>query len=132
MNLRSRLLGYCRKTKPEAKVIAMFSQELVNDIRFKGKFSTRIEISLDNDGMRNYTTKPAAKKPQEQPKKQQKAKVKNEKKAQPKKQKEQPKKVNVRDEFFKACRTTKAEKDLVSEFGEKLIEEREEGATKEA
>merc|ERR1719483_665617 len=111
MNIRSRLLGLCRKTKSETQLISIFSETLVNDIRFKGKYSNRVEISLDLHGQRMYTTKKAASKPAQKPKKAESEKpVKK-------------KKVNVRQEVLVLCRKTRSEDELIEKFGEKIVNE---------
>jgi len=110
MNFKNRLLRNCRKPKSEEQLISIFSQKLVNDIRFNGKFNNRIDISLDLHGRRLYTVKK-----QKVVKKAKKELVKE--KPAPKKKK----KVNLRQELFVACRKTKTEEELVSKFGEKAV-----------
>merc|ERR1719483_782793 len=111
MNIRSRLFGLSRKTKSETQLVSIFSETLVNDIRFKGKYSTRVEISLDLHGQQMYTTKKAAPKPAQKPKKAESEKpVKK-------------KKVNVRQEVLVLCRKTRSEDELIEKFGEKIVNE---------
>jgi len=111
VNIRSKLLGICRKPKSEAQLISIFSETLVNDIRFKGKYSNKVEISLDLHGQRMYRTKKAAPKPAQKPKKAEAEKA------------VKKKKVNVRQEVLVLCRKTRSEDELIKKFGEKLVNE---------
>jgi len=110
-NLRTRVLGSCRKTKSGSELVSIFSQQLVNDIRFNGKFANRISISLDLYGRIMFTTKRGVAAKTKQPAKE---KVKAPKEA-------KKKKVDVRQEVIAACRQSRSEDDLITQFGEKVV-----------
>jgi len=61
VNVRQEVLVLCRKTRSEDELIAKFGEKIVNEMRFKGKFSSRIELTMDQFGKRQYTTKKSAK-----------------------------------------------------------------------
>merc|ERR1719229_1526174 len=61
VDVRQELIAACRQSRSEDDLITQFGEKVVNDIRFKGKYKSRIEISLDQFGKRLYKSKKSLK-----------------------------------------------------------------------